>query len=1181
MDKGKKRKRDADWPRIAYHTSTRTFDRLFKEESLAEMKAVARRKLGVDVDTPVSFAQLREGKTVDLEDDDDFDAFYSLAHATNFVNVKVSIGSVDNQPAHSQPTTHTKRKRKNKQRLLSANPPEVDEELVLDEDRTRNVGGNKNASGPSKVSSGANDAVEPRKKKKKTTAHDASVDDVHAEPDTSTPGAVLSTTSAAHAIVENIASTAAQIPPTSHTIPTNARKKQKHKQLVVTSVEEPSTTEPVQKKSKKQTPETVLLGDDLLATDSLPAVEKKSKKRKVLTETEPFFEGLSASESAPVVEKESKKISKAKESRDVLGRRPSKQFQKSQASATRYIVMNELTPSPGKRRRKEKEGEPAKLLEQEQTEGKKGKNKKRKSATDQAPGEESNPVIGASVEEEGTHSLSCLQLVIHQMMESIVVEKVPETGAHKNDQSPSINTKSKPKSRRSTAEDRKAAEADVDAALTRILAAKRASMAASVSAMPAEQIIAEPTLKVKKTKKRKSAVTLDPEAALTENAADSPAPQSGPTESSEPTVSRSASTPRPSGESTCPLCLLSPLHKRETCPLVLGGRKSLENRLSEIQKASVGDVDKRGELIAELQQLLALCNKYDEKKTLSQAIEHPLNGSQQVQSLASAKVSSRSSILGSKSVTSTFARTTTAPDSVTSSDDESDDDGTPAETSILPFVPNASTSLANIDLDDLIRGPSISVLRAADISSPDSSEEEDEEEQILEEDEEKVPRPSRKIDAGDSSDEADSSVEDENPLTTLVNDTVSEVVPGSGMEHISFQAVDQLGESQEIDRSADVAFGTALAADTAVFKLMNGSQSTVSSSQPPGISSALLPSSTQTTSTPLDPAEELLPSQTIVPPPSTHPVKASSGNEDREEPKPNGIAQRMRTRGRKLTNSDKPSSSPKAPSTPRTRLAQASQDIPDSAARRTRAATRRQTLGVMTPPVLPTRPAKRSRLMKEADSRQAIEAPNGVATSSSNSQDNTSLATWATLKPSSPIPDTDADATAMADELQSSSPVLHSTGMKVDNPVAEDASQNGPLEDPLFIQSETQPSFPYSQWQDETQRQEADDPISNDSDDENEVAASVERAPPKPSQTARFRRLTDITSDHGLFSTPTSLRPARFSPAGSQQVTDMYGRSGQDEMESESDSGSDDSDAQEKSHIPASRRAGVRRSKRK
>ncbi|KAF8070579.1 hypothetical protein FPV67DRAFT_1487906 [Lyophyllum atratum] len=68
MEKGKKRKRDADYPRIAYHTSTRTFDRLFKEDTLSEMKEVARRKLGLDPNMPIAFAQIREDKTVDLED---------------------------------------------------------------------------------------------------------------------------------------------------------------------------------------------------------------------------------------------------------------------------------------------------------------------------------------------------------------------------------------------------------------------------------------------------------------------------------------------------------------------------------------------------------------------------------------------------------------------------------------------------------------------------------------------------------------------------------------------------------------------------------------------------------------------------------------------------------------------------------------------------------------------------------------------------------------------------------------------------------------------------------------------------------------------------------------------------------------------------------------------------------
>jgi hypothetical protein len=86
MDSGRKRKRDADCPRITYHApDDRTFDRLFtrtpflgcrfrprlttpSDSSLAEMKASVRKKLTLPPDTPLQLVQLRNGRNIDLED---------------------------------------------------------------------------------------------------------------------------------------------------------------------------------------------------------------------------------------------------------------------------------------------------------------------------------------------------------------------------------------------------------------------------------------------------------------------------------------------------------------------------------------------------------------------------------------------------------------------------------------------------------------------------------------------------------------------------------------------------------------------------------------------------------------------------------------------------------------------------------------------------------------------------------------------------------------------------------------------------------------------------------------------------------------------------------------------------------------------------------------------------------
>ncbi|KAF9469963.1 hypothetical protein BDZ94DRAFT_1317052 [Collybia nuda] len=110
MERNKKRKREVDNPRITYHALTRTFDRLFKEESLAEMKEAARRKLGISLGTPIRLAQIRDGKFIDLDDDDDFDALYAVAHSTSLVNVQVTVGPEATMPESDNPPKKQKRK---------------------------------------------------------------------------------------------------------------------------------------------------------------------------------------------------------------------------------------------------------------------------------------------------------------------------------------------------------------------------------------------------------------------------------------------------------------------------------------------------------------------------------------------------------------------------------------------------------------------------------------------------------------------------------------------------------------------------------------------------------------------------------------------------------------------------------------------------------------------------------------------------------------------------------------------------------------------------------------------------------------------------------------------------------------------------------------------------------------
>ncbi|KAI4526461.1 hypothetical protein K523DRAFT_344596 [Schizophyllum commune Tattone D] len=99
MERQKKRRRDADCPIVTYRVGLRTFERLLKEDSLEETKEAIRQKLKVEDGVQVQLAQLRGGMTIDLEDEDDFDAFHTAAHKTSGATVKVTVIRANGVPA--------------------------------------------------------------------------------------------------------------------------------------------------------------------------------------------------------------------------------------------------------------------------------------------------------------------------------------------------------------------------------------------------------------------------------------------------------------------------------------------------------------------------------------------------------------------------------------------------------------------------------------------------------------------------------------------------------------------------------------------------------------------------------------------------------------------------------------------------------------------------------------------------------------------------------------------------------------------------------------------------------------------------------------------------------------------------------------------------------------------------
>lgn len=169
-----------------------------------------------------------------------------------------------------------------------------------------------------------------------------------------------------------------------------------------------------------------------------------------------------------------------------------------------------------------------------------------------------------------------------------------------------------------------------------------------------------------------------------------------------------------------------------------------------------------------------------------------------------------------------------------------------------------------------------------------------------------------------------------------------------------------------------------------------------------------------------------------------------------------------------------------------------------------------------------------------------------------------SLASWAVLEGNS-----QCEISGMIDELRSSPDAPH---FPPSAPKSASSVVNGVHEepDPLFLQSESQQSFPYSQYPSFLQ----EPPGSEDEEDEVEASVVKSRA-----SSSKFRSLTEIASQPTLF-TPTLRLTQNINTK--EEVMNMYGRAskvseGEESEDSESES---EADAKVSSHIPMSRRAG-------
>ncbi|KAI0829655.1 hypothetical protein BC628DRAFT_1056313 [Trametes gibbosa] len=87
------RKRDSEGTVVTFFAPDRTFERLYKGQSLEDMKSLVRTKLGLAEDASIRFSRLHGGRHIDLEDDDDFEAFRHIARYATTLDVSVFVGN--------------------------------------------------------------------------------------------------------------------------------------------------------------------------------------------------------------------------------------------------------------------------------------------------------------------------------------------------------------------------------------------------------------------------------------------------------------------------------------------------------------------------------------------------------------------------------------------------------------------------------------------------------------------------------------------------------------------------------------------------------------------------------------------------------------------------------------------------------------------------------------------------------------------------------------------------------------------------------------------------------------------------------------------------------------------------------------------------------------------------------
>lgn len=349
-------------------------------------------------------------------------------------------------------------------------------------------------------------------------------------------------------------------------------------------------------------------------------------------------------------------------------------------------------------------------------------------------------------------------------------------------------------------------------------------------------------------------------------------------------------------------------------------------------------------------------------------------------------------------------------------------------------------------------------------------------------------------------------------------------------------------------------------------------------------------------SDPIEPADDLVESMHS----EEEKEPQSSTRVESESPRTPGRARRMKTRSGKIPQTDLPPGNIQSKDAPKS-SSMPPPPIPDTQqpAKRGRyvrlkgdeKATRKMSKAdekvQKTAAKLAEKDAKAKRRVEALAKKEATvvdsEAPKGSPEVSSPVGPSTPLLNSQPAKSLPPSLDKWATIGAVSPEIPDSSPMmvdeLHSSSYKNPQapPSAADSDPNSAdPSKPLFLHSNSQVPFPYSQWQAGSSIvQPSDSPTESDSDED--TTMRPKRTPRITSSSApKYRRLTDIASQAMFSQDILSPTPFPLTPVFSDKSKATPGGDDEDDEEDDDedeDSGSD-SEAERKSHIPKSRRAG-------